>query len=109
MVKSKRFEEKVGIVTTSTQGIGLAIAKRLGLKGASVVISSRKQVFPSYPSFTPLQLSKQNVDAAAKNLRAKGIEVLRVVCHVSNPQQRKDLIHKNVQINFLYKWFKLVN
>ncbi|QCD79777.1 tropinone reductase-like 3 [Vigna unguiculata] len=82
MVKSKRFEGKVAIVTASTQGIGLAIAERLGLEGASVVISSRKQ---------------QNVDAAAEKLRAKGIEVLGVVCHVSNPQQRKDLIHKTVQ------------
>ncbi|BAT77336.1 tropinone reductase-like 3 [Vigna umbellata] len=82
MVKSKRFEGKVVIVTASTQGIGLAIAERLGLEGASVVISSRKQ---------------QNVDAAAEKLRAKGIEVLGVVCHVSNPQQRKELILKTVQ------------
>jgi len=40
----KRFEGKVAIVTASTQGIGFAIAHRLGLEGASVVISSRKQV-----------------------------------------------------------------
>ncbi|KAK7348394.1 hypothetical protein VNO80_22949 [Phaseolus coccineus] len=82
MVKSKRFEGKVAIVTASTQGIGLAIAERLGLEGASVVISSRRQ---------------QNVDAAAEKLRTKGIEVLGVVCHVSNPQQRKDLIDKTLQ------------
>ncbi|MED6162289.1 hypothetical protein PIB30_068998 [Stylosanthes scabra] len=78
----KRFEGKVAIVTASTQGIGFAIAERLGLEGASVVISSRKQ---------------QNVDEAAEKLRAKGIEVLALVCHVSNAQQRKDLIHKTVQ------------
>ncbi|KAK7262115.1 hypothetical protein RJT34_29675 [Clitoria ternatea] len=78
----KRFRGKVAIVTASTQGIGFAIAERLGLEGASVVISSRKQ---------------QNVDAAAEKLRAKGIEVLAVVCHVSNAQQRKDLIDKTVQ------------
>lgn len=80
--KAKRFEGKVAIVTASTQGIGLAIAERLGFEGASVVISSRRQ---------------QNVDAAAEKLRAKGIEVLGVVCHVSNAQQRKDLIDKTVQ------------
>ncbi|MED6195241.1 hypothetical protein PIB30_036029 [Stylosanthes scabra] len=79
----KRFEGKVAIVTASTQGIGFAIAERLGLEGASVVISSRKQ---------------QNVDEAAEKLRAKGIEVLALVCHVSNAQQRKDLIHKTVQM-----------
>ncbi|KAK3432150.1 tropinone reductase-like 3 [Eucalyptus grandis] len=78
----RRFEGKVAIVTASTQGIGLAIAERLGLEGAAVVISSRKQ---------------KNVDEAAEKLRAKGIEVLGLVCHVSNAQQRKSLIDKTVQ------------
>ena len=40
----KRFVGKVIIVTASTQGIGYAIVERLGLEGASVVVSSRKQV-----------------------------------------------------------------
>ena len=46
-VKCRRLEGKVAVVTASTQGIGLAIAERLGLEGAAVVISSRKQVQPS--------------------------------------------------------------
>ncbi|KAI9085349.1 hypothetical protein K1719_032726 [Acacia pycnantha] len=78
----KRFQAKVAIVTASTQGIGFAIAQRLGLEGASVVISSRKQ---------------KNVDEAAEKLRAQGIEVLALVCHVSNAEQRKNLIDKTVQ------------
>lgn len=41
---AKRFQGKVAVVTASTQGIGLGVAERLGLEGASVVISSRKQV-----------------------------------------------------------------
>ncbi|XP_020227793.1 tropinone reductase-like 3 [Cajanus cajan] len=82
MVKTKRFEGKVAIVTASTQGIGFAIAERLGLEGASVVISSRRQ---------------QNVDAAVEILRAKGIEASGLVCHVSNAQQRKNLIDQTVQ------------
>ncbi|XP_004293343.1 PREDICTED: tropinone reductase-like 3 [Fragaria vesca subsp. vesca] len=78
----KRFVGKVVIVTASTQGIGFAIAERLGLEGASVVISSRKQ---------------NNVDEAVEKLRAQGIEALGIVCHVSNEQQRKNLIGKTVQ------------
>ena len=46
-VKCRRLEGKVAVVTASTQGIGLAIAERLGLEGAAAVISSRKQVAPS--------------------------------------------------------------
>ncbi|KMZ59820.1 Tropinone reductase-like 3 [Zostera marina] len=82
MTMMRRLEGKVAIVTASTQGIGFAIAERLGLEGASVVISSRKQ---------------SNVDEAAKKIREKGIEVMGVVCHVSNPQHRKNLVDITVE------------
>ncbi|GKA27539.1 tropinone reductase-like protein 3 [Tanacetum coccineum] len=49
---------------------------------ASVVISSRRQ---------------RNVDEAVKKLKQQGIEVLGVVCHVSNAQQRKNLIEQTVE------------
>ncbi|XXG53711.1 hypothetical protein AAC387_Pa03g1768 [Persea americana] len=81
-VKAHRFEGKVAIVTASTQGIGFGIAERLGLEGASVVISSRKQ---------------KNVDEAVEKLKAQGIDAIGVVCHVSNAQQRKNLIDRAVQ------------
>lgn len=48
-----------------------------------------------------VELLKQNVDVAAENLQAEGIEVLEVVCHVSNAQQRKNLIDKTVQERFI--------
>ena len=41
---------------------------------------------------------QKNVDEAVEKLRDRGIEVLGVVCHVSNAQQRKNLIEKTVQV-----------
>ncbi|XLS64685.1 hypothetical protein HN51_024659, partial [Arachis hypogaea] len=73
---------------------------------ASVVISSRKQVlFPFSSSLPPINyihysiflFLQQNIKEATEKLRAKGIEVLALVCHVSNDQQRKDLIQKIAQ------------
>ncbi|XP_057795001.1 short-chain dehydrogenase/reductase SDRA-like [Salvia miltiorrhiza] len=78
----KRFQGKVAIVTASTQGIGFGIAERLGLEGAAVVISSRRQ---------------PNVDEAVEKLKNQGIEVMGLVCHVSNAQHRKDLIKNTIQ------------
>ncbi|KAK1577238.1 hypothetical protein Q3G72_020053 [Acer saccharum] len=75
------FEVKVAIVTASTQGIDFSIAERLGLEGTTVIVSSRKQ---------------KNVDEAVEKLKAKGIEVIGIVCEVSNEQQRKNLVDKTV-------------
>lgn len=45
-----------------------------------------------------LDFFQKNVDEAVEKLKAKGIEVLGVVCHVSNAQQRKNLIAKTVEV-----------
>lgn len=45
-----------------------------------------------------VKLIQNNVDEAVEKLKAQGIEVLGVVCHVSNEQQRKNLINKTVQV-----------
>ncbi|KAM3966184.1 dehydrogenase/reductase 4 [Aphomia sociella] len=71
-----KLKGKVAIVTASTEGIGFAIAKRLGQDGAAVVISSRKE---------------DNVKNAVKSLRDDGITVEGVVCHVSNKEHRRQL------------------
>ncbi|KAF3514737.1 hypothetical protein F2Q69_00009338 [Brassica cretica] len=81
-VGPKRLQGKVAIVTASTQGIGFGIAERLGLEGASVVVSSRKQ---------------KNVDEAVEKLKAQEIDAFGIVCHVSNAQHRQNLVQKTIQ------------
>ena len=83
------------------------------MEGASVVITSRNQVLflfsSSLPPINYIHYSislflQQNVEEAAEKLRAKGIEVLTLVCHVSNNQQRKDLIQKTAQVTLFYSF-----
>lgn len=59
--------------------IGLAIARRLAQDGAKVMLSSRKQT---------------NVDKAVRQLKAENLDVAGVVCHVGNPEHRKQLIEQ---------------
>lgn len=80
---SKKLEGKVCVVTASTDGIGFAIAKRLGLEGAKVVISSRKQA---------------NVDKAVQALKDQGIhDVLGLTCHVASAVDRKKLFDETIK------------
>ena len=59
---------------------------------------------------------QKNVDEAVEKLKARGIEVLGVVCHVSITQQRRNLIDRALQvrrqddifINFLYYYSYIV-
>ncbi|XP_047475410.1 dehydrogenase/reductase SDR family member 4-like [Penaeus chinensis] len=73
---------KVAIVTASTDGIGLAIARRLGEDGAHVVVSSRKQA---------------NVDKAVAELEGIGCSVAGIPCHVAKADDRETLVSKTVE------------
>lgn len=73
---------KVAIVTASTDGIGLAAAHALGKKGASVVVSSRRQA---------------NVDRAVALLQSKNIQVTGTTCNVGNGNDREKLIEVTLQ------------
>eukprot|EP00343_Euplotes_focardii_P009277 CAMPEP_0205824114 /NCGR_PEP_ID=MMETSP0206-20130828/19500_1 /ASSEMBLY_ACC=CAM_ASM_000279 /TAXON_ID=36767 /ORGANISM="Euplotes focardii, Strain TN1" /LENGTH=254 /DNA_ID=CAMNT_0053121921 /DNA_START=30 /DNA_END=794 /DNA_ORIENTATION=+ len=75
--KCRRFENKVALVTASSAGIGLAIAKRFAEEGAHVLISSRKQ---------------KNVDAALVELQEQGLKVDGMVCHVGKADHRQALV-----------------
>lgn len=74
---------KVAIVTGSSKGIGLAIAKGLAESGAKVVLSSRKQ---------------EAVDVAAKQLQELGLEAVGIKCHVGNAEDRIALIDQTIKI-----------
>lgn len=79
----RRLEGKICVVTASSDGIGFAIAKRLGAEGAKVVVSSRKQ---------------SNVDEAVKTLKDQGInDVLGVTCHVAKESDRKKLFDQTIK------------
>jgi len=68
---------KTALVTASTDGIGLAIARRLAQDGAKVWISSRKQ---------------DNVTQRLDELRAEGLDVDGMVCHVGEAKHRQALL-----------------
>jgi len=74
---NSRLKGKTAVVTASTDGIGFAIAKRLGAEGASVVVSSRKE---------------KNVNEAVKKLKDLGYSVAGTVCHVAKSEDRKTLL-----------------
>lgn len=74
----KKLADRVAIVTGSTDGIGLAIAKRMAEDGAKVVVSSRKQA---------------NVERAVADLQATfPNQVVGITCHVGNEDDQKKLI-----------------
>ncbi|WP_322044792.1 SDR family oxidoreductase [Paraburkholderia sp. J67] len=62
---------KVAVVTASTKGMGLAIARALGSAGAKLVISGRSQ---------------ETADAVAAQLRQEsGVEIVPLACDITDP------------------------
>ncbi|KAJ1137239.1 hypothetical protein NDU88_003652 [Pleurodeles waltl] len=75
-------KNKVAIITGSTQGIGLEIARRMAQDGAHVVVSSRNKV---------------NVDRAVEQLKAENLSVSGVVCHVGKEDDQQRLIARALE------------
>lgn len=81
-IKSKfDLTGKVAIVTGSSKGIGLSIAKGLAENGAKVVICSRKQ---------------EAVDAVAQEFKETSLEAIGIECHIGDAEQREQLISKTM-------------
>ncbi|KAG9510968.1 Dehydrogenase/reductase SDR family member 4 [Fragariocoptes setiger] len=86
---TQKLANRVAIVTASTEGIGLAMAKRLAIDGAKVVISSRRE---------------ENVKKALESCHAEGLKDVRgIVCHVGKEDDRQNLI------DFTLKEFGKIN
>ncbi|KAM8962044.1 dehydrogenase/reductase SDR family member 4-like [Pelodytes ibericus] len=79
---AKKLQGKVALVTASTEGIGLAIVRKLAEDGARVLLSSRKQ---------------GNVEKAVRELQGQGLDVEGTVCHVGKKEDRERLIETAVQ------------
>lgn len=77
-----KLHGKVAIVTGASKGIGMAIAEALGMAGAKVIVSSRKQ---------------EAVDAVAEKLIKKDISALSVACNMGSIWEIQHLVDKTVQ------------
>nr|CAB3237800.1 dehydrogenase/reductase SDR family member 4-like [Phallusia mammillata] len=77
MRRYANLQGKTAIVTASTEGIGFAIAHKLGKDGANVVISSRKE---------------EKVSEALSKLKSDNISAIGIPCHVGKSEDRKSLL-----------------
>lgn len=78
----KRYQDRVCIVTGSSDGIGFALAERFAQEGGIAIISSRQ---------------KENVDKAVEAIRAQGLRADGFVVHAGNKDHRKAMIDSVVK------------
>ena len=77
-----RLKNQVAIVTGSTMGIGLAIAKELAKEGCNIVISSR---------------TKKDVEKASKEIQKLGVDAIGITADVSNPIDVRNLVKETMK------------
>ena len=73
-------EGKVALVTGSTHGLGMAMAKGLGLAGATIIVNGNS--------------SQEKIDEAVSEYKKEGIKALGYKFNVSNEQEVKNAIAK---------------
>jgi NAD(P)-dependent dehydrogenase (short-subunit alcohol dehydrogenase family) len=73
---SKRFKEKVALITGSAKGLGKAIAGMLAEEGASISIAD----------------ISENIKKTAQEFKAQGFNVICQVIDVSKPQEIKKMV-----------------
>ena len=78
MNRTRRFEEKVALVTGSTQGVGEAVARRLASEGAiGIVVCGR---------------NTNRGEAVAADLKAQGTEAIFVPVELADPDSCRGLL-----------------
>jgi NAD(P)-dependent dehydrogenase (short-subunit alcohol dehydrogenase family) len=80
---------RVAVVTGASRGIGEAIARRLAMEGAKVVVSARTVEQSEHP------LPGTITDTVAR-IRAAGGEAHAIKCDMSRPEDRARLIEESV-------------
>lgn len=81
MAEKKKFNGKVALVTGSSRGIGLATARALGARGASVALNGR---------------SAGRLNSVAKELTSEGFDAAAFQADISSPEQCREMIEKIV-------------
>lgn len=74
------LEGKIALVTGSTHGLGLAMAKGMGLAGATIIVNGNS--------------SQEKIDTAVSEYQKEGIKAFGCKFNVSNEQEVKDAISK---------------
>ena len=76
------MDKKVAVITGSGQGIGKAIAERLGKDGFTIVISD---------------VNEESANRTSIELMEKGIESMAVQANVSSKKEIESLVEQTVQ------------
>jgi len=77
------LDGKVAVITGSSKGIGLAIAKIFAENGATVIISSRKQ---------------DACEEVVSKFKSEGFKAHAIACHVGDIESRTRLVEKTIAI-----------
>jgi short-subunit dehydrogenase len=81
-VRKKPLTEQVMVITGASSGVGRAVARAAGKRGAKVVVAARGQ---------------EGLDAAVADVERAGSEALAVPTDVTDQQQNEELVHRTLE------------